>query len=556
LRLNLPPPVDGRFAGAVAPESRPRMMLHGEVHGVPAMARDVGLPADAPAAEVLAEAWARDGPAMLARLDGVFAAAVADNAGVHLYRDRSGLRDVYWLEHAGRAQRFASSTAGLFGGSMPALAPRGLQEYLRMLDLAAPATVFEDVHAVEPGQLVSLRPDAAAQRTPLPAKVPAAGDMPERFDDAVQALDARLRDAIAARLDDASRPAAFLSGGVDSSLLCAMAARLRPDTVALTVGFEGASDESEAAARVARHLGLRHEVLRFDRAALVRAFERLAAASDQPLADPSTPVTQLAVEAARARFDVVLDGTGADEAVGLMPPRHVRIAAAWCTLLPTAWRMAVARTLRGSGHLCGYAPLFDFEHPVETQLRWNGFDRHQVAELCGLPADAVDFRPTRLYRTYERFPRRAHYGRASALNDAMPCERLTQAMLVSRYAMRFPFTAPAVDGLLRQLRTEWRWQPGQPKRILRELLARYLPRELWDRPKHGFDFPVASFLEGQDAALVHRHVLAPAWAGRAGLQPQVVAAWGRRFVRGDRQATFKVWALVVLGAWLEAHTAA
>lgn len=490
---------------------------------------------------------------MLTRLDGTFSLAVADRDGVHLYRDASGLRDVYWIDHSSRAPAFASWTGGLFDGALPALAPGGLHEYLRLLDIAAPATLFEGVRAVEPGQLVSLRPGRPAQATLLTHGE--SGPMPISLTAAVDALEHRLVGAVSTRLAGAVRPAAFLSGGIDSALVCALAARLRPDTVALTVGLDGDADESPAAKAIAGRLGLRHEVLRFDRQALVRAFERLAAGADQPLADPATPATLLALEAARERFDVALDGTGADEALGLMPPRHVRIATAWSALLPTAWRMAVARTLRGSAWFGGFAPFFDFEHPVEIQLRWHGFNRHQVAELCGLPADAVDFRQTRLYRTHERFPRWAHFARASALNDAMPCERLTQAMLVSGHAMRFPFTARPVDGFLRQLCIDWRWQPGQPKRILRELLARYLPRELWDRPKHGFDFPLASFLAGQDAALVHRHVLAPAWAQRAGLQPQVVAAWGRQFVRGDRQVTFKVWALVVLGAWLEARTA-
>jgi asparagine synthase (glutamine-hydrolysing) len=550
------PPVDGRFYGAVTTETQPRVLLHGEVYGLPNRAPGADDRADGNVAENLARAWPQLGAAVLRGLDGVFAAAIVDKDGVHLYRDPSGLRDIYWSERQGQPHAFSSFTAGLFGKSVPQLSANGMQEYLRLLDLSAPTTLFEGVHAVEPGQLVSLQPGSAAKCIRLHDRKSPTADLPSRFDDAVTVLDGHLRRAVATRLRDASRPAAFLSGGVDSSLLCAIAARLRPDTVALTVAFDGVADESEPAARVARHLGLRHEVLGFDRPALVAAFERLAAASDQPLADPSTPVTLLALEAARERFDVVLDGTGADEAVGLMPARHVRAAVEWCSLLPAGLRRTLANALRSSRVLSGYVPLMDFEHPAETHLRWNGFDRLQVAELLGQPPASVNFGHTRLYRTFESFQRAAHFERASAVNDVMPCERLTQAMLASGLAMRFPFAARGVDAFLRQLRTEWRWQPGQPKRILRELLARHVPRALWDRPKHGFDFPLASFLAGQDAALVRRYVLTPSWARPAGMEPDAVAAWGRCFMAGDPQVTFKAWALVVLGAWLEAHAQA
>jgi len=346
-------------------------------------------------------------------------------------------------------------------------------------------------------------------------------------------------------------PAAFLSGGIDSALVCAIAAQQVPQITAFTVGFDGAGfDESPVAARMADHLRIRHHVLRFSRKDYLGAFDRLALGMDQPMADPATMATLLAFEHCRDRVDVVLDGTGADEAVGAMPPRHVRLAVEFASRLPAGLRRAAIRAMGHLPGLAGYTPIFDFEHPAETLMRWKGFTRPEIEALCGEPVNLED---TTFYRTFARFPRNAHYERYSALLNAMPCDRLAQAMRLSGLRVRYPFCARDVDGFLRQLPTEWRHLPGQPKRILRELLARYIPVEIWDRPKQGFNFPLHDFLAGDDYALVRRHVLEGRWLDRNLLRPDVVRRYAQQYIAGNRTLMFRVWALAVLGAWLDAH---
>jgi asparagine synthase (glutamine-hydrolysing) len=200
--------------------------------------------------------------------------------------------------------------------------------------------------------------------------------------------------------------------------------------------------------------------------------------------------------------------------------------------------------------LAGYTPILDFEHPAETLMRWRGFTRVEIEELCGEPVSLED---TQFYRTFARFPRQAHYERYSALLNAMPCDRLTQAMRLTGLRVRFPFCARDVDGFLRQLPTEWRHVPGQPKRILRELLARYVPRELWQGPKQGFTFPLHDFLASDGFALVRQHVLDGRWLSRGLLRPEVVRRYAQAYIGGDRRLMFRVWALAVLGAWLDKH---
>jgi asparagine synthase (glutamine-hydrolysing) len=522
--------------------------------GSPTNITDLGqaleLSAATEARQALLRAWQDWSDGLFERADGPWAVAVADAAGLHLYRDPSGLASMYWARQAdGNAAAAPDlATACALHGGPPRLAGPALHEYLRLLDVAAPATFCEAVRAVEPG--CALRIDAT-RVTGGPRPPRSDSPTPGDFGTAVDELGGRLSTAVTTALAGAERPAAFLSGGVDSALVCALAARQGAGPVALTVGFDGqAFDEAPAAARVAAHLGLRHEVLRFGRRDCVAALDRLARGMDQPMADPTTMVTLLAFEHCHEHFDGVLDGTGADEAVGAMPPRHVRLAVEYGSRVPAGLRRVLVRAMARVPGLAGYTPILDFEHPAEALMRWQGFTRAEIEELCGEPVSLED---TTFYRTFARYPRHAHYERYSALLNAMPCDRLTQAMKLTGLRVRFPFCARDVDGFLRQLPTEWRHLPGQPKRILRELLARYVPRELWDGPKRGFTFPLHDFLAGDGYALLRQHVLAGRWLGRGLLRPGVVRRYAQAYIGGDRRLMFRVWALVVLGAWLDAH---
>ena len=539
-------------AAAAATDEQPSIRLSGRIRNLAALRADLGAPPDLPVQALLQRAWRRWSDGLFARLDGEFALALADGDRLLLCRDPSGLCHLYWHQAADGRVRYATDLAVLLRqpGVPRRIARHSLHEYLRFLDISAPNTVYEGIQSVEPGGLQGW---TGTQRTARPLRPDAAADpaMPERFDDCVDALQAHLQCSVEQRLAGASRPAAFLSGGIDSALLCALAARQRGDLTAITVGFDGdAFDESRVAAGIASHLGLAHEVLRFDHDQYLQAFDTLARRMDQPMADPATPATLLAFEFCQRRFDSVLDGGGADEAVGALPPRHIRLATGPVSRLPAPLRQGLAQLLRASPRWAGYAPIVDYEHPADTMIRWRGFTRPEVEALCGEP---VSFAHTQFYRTYERHSRRDPLERYRALMTAMPSERLNQALRVVAAPVQFPFWDGATDRYLRQLPRGYRFRPGEPKRILRALLARHLPAALWDLPKHSFDFPLQAFLSAQDHALVHRHLAPARWQAHGLLDADRVWDYARRFIAGDRQLMFRIWSLVVLGAWLEAQ---
>lgn len=523
----------------------------GDIQNFAELSQELGLPTSQTGLGVLAEGWRRWSLDLLPKLDGVFVLIIRTGDDLILYRDPSGLRNLYYGAGANGRLFMASHLAALpcLAGSHRPLDARSVQEYLRLLEVAAPNTLLAGVMAVEAGQWVRWTSTSAVPQlgTMASKAVPLVG----RFSTAVDELDRLLRASISARLAGASRPGAFLSGGIDSALLCALARRERPDLTTVTVGFDDdACDEAPVARRIAAHLGATHEVWRFTRDQYLDAFDRLSRQAEQPMADPAAMATLLAFEQCRQRFDVVLDGTGADEAVGLMPPRHVRIAVSYASRIPASVRSALARLLKATPGLTGYAPVLDFEHPADTMSRWHGFQRKEIAQLTGQTA-SLDH--THFVRTFHRFPSHAHFERYSALLNAMTCDRLNQAMVISGAPIRFPFWDRDTDRFIRQLRTEFRYLPGEPKRILRALLARYVPSDIWNLPKHGFNFPLRAFLTDDSHALVRQYLDAARWRAYGLLRPEAVERYGQRFMAGEGAVTFRVWALVVLGAWLEHH---
>lgn len=540
----------GEDAACSAEVSR-SLLFQGELYNSRDLRRQLDAADDVPVPQLLLLAHARWSLDFVLRLEGLFALALRDRDSLHLYRDGSGAHSLYYTTQRRGQIAFATHLGTLL--RLPdmekRLSRRSLHEYLRFLDIAAPNTVFEEVFALEAGYLLTWTADGISQHqldkhevTPPP--VPS-------FDEALNTLDELLHNSVAHRLQHIDRPAAFLSGGVDSSLICAVASGINPRIKAVTVGFENPQyDEAPIARNVAAHLGIEHQTLRFARQDYLTAFDTFQRQADQPIADPAAPATLLAFDYCRERFGAVLDGSGADESTGMMPPRHVRVAVEYASLLPARLRRTIVGALRHLPGMAGYAPIFDFEHPAETMIRWHGFTRPEIETLCGEP---VSLEHTHFFRTFARFPRSAHFERSGALLDAMPGDRLHQAAAISGLRVRYPFWDKSVDSFIRSLPPDYRYRPAEPKRILRSLLARHVPRNLWDVPKHGFDFPLMEFLCAEDFCLVRRYLLQDGGERWQVLAPERVAEYGHRFMAGETRLMFRVWALIVLATWLEGH---
>lgn len=505
-------------------------------------------------AGMLAQAYRARGHRLVWDLTGQFALILwdAERRELALFRDGSSAQGLY---HAGRPDGsllFADRPDLL--AECPLLPRRvsrpALHEYLRFLDISTPRTLYDGILSCEPGRLY-LHARHGLHVLDAPAQAPQS-DTPVGLDAAAAELDRRLAAAVAGRLATTGTTIAFLSGGVDSAYLCALAAEMDPGRIrALTVGFSAPpEDESAVAARIAAHIGVPHEVLRFDLDACREAFDALAAGAAQPFADPAGVPTLLAYRHARSIGDVALDGTGADTLLGIMPARHQRIAVAWSALLPAPARRLLAALMAPLPVIRDYRALVDFGDPEEALVRWHGFERRAIEALCG---EHVSLAGSRYYRVFRGYRRHAHYERYSALMGNLPDDRIHVAAALTGLRVRFPFFDAAVADLIRALDRDLRWRPDEPKRVLKAALGRRLPRTLWDVPKHGFDFPFTDLLRHRDATLIHTW-MTPARIRSAGLRDvAAVNAMVDTFIAGDNRHAFRIWSLVVLFAWLDTH---
>lgn len=488
--------------------------------------------------------------------DGRYALAACDDSGRRLVlaRDTAGSVGLFWQRDRSGRVHFATRLDTLLAAlpATPALSARGLDEYLRFLDIAAPNTVYEGVHALEAGQAIEFA--AAGERTLAPAA--AAPPPPPTYAAACDEVQTRLLDAIARRLDGSTAAAAFLSGGIDSALLCALARHGGHRVQAFTVGFDApALDESATATRIARHLGLAHHVLRPDADALEAVFERAHAQAEQPYCDPAGMPTRLAFEACAQQADRVLDGTGAEALPGEMPARWRRIAHDRVALLPAGLRRLSAAALQAlPGRLGGYARLFDFAAPADLFIRWHGFSVDDIARLTGR---APDLSTTHFHRCHAALRGASHLKRQSVLQGlAQPDDRIRQATLATGLRVDHPFGAPDVARLLQALPEDWCWQPGRPKRLLRDLLARHVPEAIWNTPKRGFNIDLTGLLRSHDHRLLRRHLGDAASLARLQLDRDEVVRWRDRFIAGDDRAAHRVWGLLNLSAWLAQRASA
>jgi asparagine synthase (glutamine-hydrolysing) len=524
--------------------------------------------------EVLLAAIERWGLAgALERANGMFALALWDRRTrvLHLARDRLGEKPLY---HARRGARL------LFGSELKALLPiagtdidrDSVAAYLRLGYVPAPRTIYAGVHKLSPGHTLAIRPDGTTEvrawwdpgtelcRAAADRLTGASDD--ELVDDAHQ----RLRQAVAMRMH-ADRPlGAFLSGGIDSSLVVAlMQAEADRPVRTFTVGFAEAShDERSDAGAVARYLGTDHTEIGLAPAEALALVGRLPDIWDEPFGDPSQLPTALVAAATRQHVTVALSGDGGDEVFGGYNRYTLsRAAQRWTGRLPAPLRRGIGTTLLAAPPAAwdrATRPL-RVRNPGQkvqklgTMLRTDDPYLSLVSQWDDPGAVVVGGTEPPL-DTPE----------CAAVTD--PTERMMLAdslrtlpdqMLVkvdrATMAVGLEARVPLLDHQL----VTWAWRlplaarirGGQGKWILRRVLDHHVPAALVDRPKMGFDPPVAAWLRGPLRPWAEALLAPERLAAEGYLWPGPVAVRWRRHQAGRRDESAALWTVLMFQSWLE-----
>jgi len=512
--------------------------------------------------EVLVHLYEEHGDRFAERLRGMFAVALWD-AGQRrlvLARDPFGIKPLYYRV-AGDELAFASELRALPRGEIDFDA---LEAFLAFNSIPGPYSIFRDVRKLPPGHLLVWKHgEVRVTRFARPAPTAASEIRRESADELAEELRGRLRDSVRAHLIADVPVGVLLSGGVDSSMLAALAAQESSEPVhTFSIGFEERSfDELDDARAVAQLYGTRHEelVLRPDAALLLPA---LADVFDEPFADSSALPTYLVSELAARNVKVALSGEGGDELFGgyytyaadLLALRFGRLAPLARPLverLPSSSRKAsfdykAKRFVRGATlpsleRHHAWKEIFSPEARAELTLQRPGFD-------------PVDLLRTRYAETEgaELLARLQDVDLGIYLVDDL-LVKTDRASMAHSLEARVPYLDPLVAGLAEALPTRLKVSRLRKKRLLRAAAAPLLPRGIVYGRKRGFSIPAAAWLRGELEPFA-RDVLSTGTLRRqAFFRPEPVTRLLDRHVAGKEDLSRQLWSLLAFTLWYERH---
>jgi asparagine synthase (glutamine-hydrolysing) len=512
--------------------------------------------------EVLVHLYEEHGDAFAERLRGMFAVAVWDakRRRLVLARDPFGIKPLYYRVDA-EGLAFASELRALPRGAIDFDA---LEAFLAFNSIPGPYSIFRDVRKLQPGHLLVWEDgEVRITRFARPAPVAATEVRYDDEEELAEELRARLRDSVRAHLIADVPVGVLLSGGVDSSVLAALAAQESAEAVhTFSIGFEERSfDELEDARAVANRYGTRHEelVLRPDAALLLPI---LADAFDEPFADSSALPTYLVSELAASHVKVALSGEGGDELFGgyytyaadLLALRYGRLAPLARPLverLPSSSRKAsfdykAKRFVRGAA-----LP------PLERHHAWKEiFSADARAELTVQRSsfDPIDLLRARYAETEgaEPLARLQDVDLGLYLVDDL-LVKTDRASMAHSLEARVPYLDPLVAGLAHALPTRLKVSGLRKKRLLRKAAEPLLPRRIVYGRKRGFSIPAAAWLRG-DLEPFARDVLSTETLRRqAFFRPEPVSRLVDRHVSGKEDLSRQLWGLLAFTLWYERH---
>jgi asparagine synthase (glutamine-hydrolysing) len=524
----------------------------------------------------------------LPRLAGMFAFAIwdAQQRTLYLARDRVGIKPLYYSLHDGELS-FASELRPLVNwrGSLPTISMRGLNEYLRLGYVPCPLSIFDGIWKLPPGTYLtwhagqSSKPKAFWTFTEAVARGQANAFVNDHY--ALAELERVLKVSVARHMVSDVPLGAFLSGGIDSSTVVAlMQAQSSRPVKTFSIGFgDAAYDEAQHASRVAAHLGTDHTELYVTDADARAVIPYLPDTYDEPFADVSQIPTMLVSRLARNQVTVALSGDGGDELFAGYS-RYIFVSAFWRKLqrLPLRLRRMAAACLRypSAARWDAFFKLAGPLLPQSLQPSLPGQKMHKVGAI--LPSASLLALHSRLVAQWAvpQVALRAEWRGGGALwselfqEDPALTPPIQQSVWdaqtymvddiltkVDRASMRFGLEArvPLLDHTV--VEAAWRvpenmkLRDGQGKWLLKQLLYRYVPQTLVDRPKMGFSVPIDAWLRGGVRDWAEAYLDAQRLRHEGYLDAAVVRQTWSQHLKGAGESGGPLWTVLMFQQWLE-----
>jgi asparagine synthase (glutamine-hydrolysing) len=522
--------------------------------------------------EVLLKHWIIHGPDGIRELNGMFAFAIWDAAKKELFlvRDRIGIKPLYYSVQQGNL---------VFGSEMKSLLQHpdisrdmnklSVSKFLTFGYVPSPHTIFKGVEKLDPGTWLRFHKgsvhktmywDIPLEDNPINRGTP---------DECAADFVGLMRDAIRKRLRSDVPVGVFLSGGIDSSLVTALAAQEAGRTIkTFSVGFEEASyDESPYAREVAAHCGTEHhhEVLSMKRA--IDLLPQVLGTLDEPFADPSILPTYLLSQFTSSHVKVALGGDGGDELFAGYPAFQAHKITEKLTLLPRSWRDALTRNVRRIPVSHRYASAgfllqqFFKGAGISPEIRfflWLGcYGNHQKRDILSddVQAELVRENPFEDIINYVRqsglvsdFERILYLCTKLYLQDQI-LVKVDRASMANSLEVRVPFLDHNLVEYVSGIPSDYKLRGLTSKYLLKRAAKPYLPKRIIKRRKAGFMMPVATWLE-QDLRPMVEDLCAPSELEALGLfKPDVVRKMLDDHFNHVLDYRKQIWPLICFMTW-------
>lgn len=518
-----------------------------------------------------------EAPEALRRLVGMFAFALWDRQKrtLTLARDAIGIKPLYYGWQDG---------CFLFGSELKSLKAhpkfRGeidrnaLALFLRHNYVPAPCSIYRGIHKLPPGTLLTVpvqaAPDEVAPQVWWDLREAVEEGLRHPFrgspDEAIDELDRRLREAVASQMEADVPLGAFLSGGIDSSMVVALMQAQSPRRVkTFTIGFQEVGyNEAEYAKAVAEHLGTEHTEYQITAAEARDQIPGLSVPYDEPFADSSQIPTLLLAKLTRRHVTVCLSGDGGDE-LFCGYDRYFYLRSLWRRIgwCPLGLRRAAAGTARAMAavgpssvrarKLRTLAELLSIASGGEFYVHFNTHWR-DPAELVvgGCPAPTLLTSPDRWARTRDLWEQMMYLDAATYLPDDL-LVKVDRASMAVGLEARVPLLDHRLVEFACTIPLEWKVRDGQTKWLLRRVLQRYVPRHLIDRPKMGFAIPLGDWLRGPLRPWAE-DLLAEDRLRREGfLRSEPIRRKWEEHLSGRFDWQYLLWDVLVFQTWLDAN---
>jgi asparagine synthase (glutamine-hydrolysing) len=507
--------------------------------------------------EVIAHLYEEHGLDFVDHVRGMFAIAIWDGRRKRLVlaRDRFGKKPLYWRLDRGRLSYASELKALLVDPGAGREIDRGaLADYLQYQYVPAPRTIFRGIYKLPPASVLTWDGgEPAIRRYWRLAYGPKLQVSPgERRERTLELL----REAVTLRLRSDVPVGLFLSGGMDSSTVLALAAD-GADMRTFTIGFDEAEyDERGYAAAVARHVGAHHteEVVRLD---VISMLPRLADHFDEPFGDPSAIPTFRLAEVTARHVRVVLTGDGGDEVFGGYPRYPLQLSLNRLQPLPPRLRRLIATTrriaIRGKPAADEVALEVRIGEPADVQyvrmmsMSGIGLRRRLLRD------DPLADRDAYLLDILAEAPQ-AGLDRLLAADSwsYLPEDllvKMDRATMAHSLEARSPLLDHRLAEYVARLPADAKVAGGTTKALLREIALTLLPRELVERPKYGFGVPLDEWFRDGLADAYRDLVLGPGAQLGSHLDPAVAAGLLDEHRAGRRDHGLRLWLLLSFELW-------